>query len=328
MAIGEALGGIVGGVLGNNAAKMDRRHQKDMMKSMVEEYNKLGYPPDYSKALVLQELQRQGVYTPEMEQDLNDSIAESAMGQLTEDPNLLDAQKSALASLQNRAKVGLSAEDRAALNQVRSEVQRDSEAKRQQILQQMQSQGMGGSGASLMAQLQSAQGASDQASAASDSLMSQAQQRALQALSESGAMASGMRNQDFSVNSAKASALDERNRFLAENSINRQQRNVGSMNQAQRLNLDEQQRIADANAQMQNAEKQRQATAQQQTYQDKLKFVAGKTGQQQSLADFYGNTANAKAQAQVNMGKGIGGLGDSAAKAYATGGLSEAMPKK
>jgi hypothetical protein len=79
---------------------------------------------------------------------------------------------------------------------------------------------------------------------------------------------------------------------------------------------------------MQNAEKQRQATAQQQTYQDKLKFVAGKTGQQQSLADFYGNTANAKAQAQVNMGKGIGGLGDSAAKAYATGGLSEAMPKK
>ena len=31
MAIGEALGGVIGGFLGDNAAKMDRAHQKDAM---------------------------------------------------------------------------------------------------------------------------------------------------------------------------------------------------------------------------------------------------------------------------------------------------------
>jgi hypothetical protein len=326
MGIGESLGGIVGGILGNNAAKMDRAHQKDMMKSMLAEYDKLGYPPDYSKALVLQEFQRQGIYTPEMEQEIK--VAESEMGKIQEDTTLRDAQKSALASMQQRGKVGLSAEDRAALNQVRQSVQRDAEAKRQQILQQMASRGMGGSGAELIAQLQAGQGAAEQAASGSDTLMAQAQQRALQALGQSSDMAGNIRSQDFGVNQAKASAIDERNRFLSQNSIERQRQNVGALNTAQQTNLAEQQRIADANASMQNAEKQRQVEAQRQTYADKMAFVAGKTGQQQALANYYGNTANAKAQAQVNMGKGIGGLGDQAAQAYFTGGLSEAIPKK
>jgi len=324
--MGESLGGIVGGFLGANAAKMDRRHQKDMMKSMLAEYDKLGYPPDYSKALVLQEFQRQGIYTPEMEQEIQ--VAESEMGKLTEDTSLRDAQKSALVSMQQRAKVGLSAEDRAALNEVRQSVQRDAEAKRQQVLQQMAAQGMGGSGASLIAQLQAGQGAAEQAAQGSDSIMAQAQQRALQALGQSSDMASQVRSQDFGVNQAKASALDERNQFLARNSIERQRQNVGALNTAQQSNLAEQQRIADANIAMQNKEKQRQVDAQRQTYQDKMAFVAGKTNQQGALANYYGNTANAKAQAQVNMGKGIGGLGEQAAQAYFTGGASELIPKK
>lgn len=314
MAIGEALGGIVGGILGNNAAKMDRSNQKKMMKQMVEEYKKIGYPPDYAREIIMQELVRQGVYTPELEQDLSDSVAESAMGDIQEDPALREAQMGALSSMQKRGKVGLSAEDRAALNQVRSEVQRDSEAKRQQILQQMQARGMGGSGAELMAQLSSAQGAADQAAAGSDTLMAQAQQRAMEAIRQSAGMAGEVRGQDFGVASDKARAIDERNRFLAENTIARQQRNVQNLNQAQMANLQEQQRIADYNTQQKNAELLRQRDAEQRQYTDKLNYASGITGQQGKLANYYGDTANQKAQAQMNMAKGVGGMADAGYK--------------
>jgi hypothetical protein len=314
MAIGEALGGIVGGILGGNAAKMDRAHQKDAMKAALKYYTDIGYPPDYSKALVLQELQRQGVYTPELEQEVN--VAESEMGKIQEDTGLRDVQKSVLAQLGQLGKVGLGAEDRASLNQVRQGIQRDAEAKRQQVMQQMASRGMGGSGAELMSQLSAGQAAAEQASQQSDQIMAQAAAARRGALQQHADLASGVRSQDFGVNQAKATAIDERNRFLAQNTIARQRQNVGALNTAQQANLAEQQRIADANAAMQNAEKQRQATAQQQTYNDKLKWAAGASGQQQNLADYHGETAAAKAQAQKDIGSGIGGIADYGVKKF------------
>lgn len=321
MAIGETLGTIVGGFLGKNAAKSDLKNQKKLMQQAISEYTKLGYPPDYSKALVLQEFERVGILTPELEQEVE--IAASEMGQIEEDQSLRDSQRQALEMLKTRAQTGLGAEDRASLNQVRGEVQRDAEAKRQQIMQQMQARGMGGSGADLMSQLQAAQGASDQAATGSDAVMAQAQARALQALSDSGRMAGEIRGQDFGVESARAQALDERNRMLAQNSVARQRTNVGALNDAQKLNLGEQQRVADANIGMQNEEKRRQAQAQADRYNQQLQFTAGKTGQLRDMADFRGDQAQRKYQEQVAMGKGIGGLGDSAAKSFASGGMTD-----
>jgi hypothetical protein len=311
MAIGEALGGIVGGILGNNAAKMDRSKQKELMKQMVEEYKKIGYPPDYAKELILQEFTSAGLYTPEIEEDLNESVPESEVANIEEDPALRDAQLQALTAMQQRGRVGLSAEDRAALNQVRQQVQTDSQAKQQQILQEMQARGQGGGGAELAARLSASQAGADRASTASDTIMAQAQERALQALNSSGTMASNMRNQDFGIAEAQAQAVDERNRFLANNSIGRQTRNVAALNTAQQQNLANNQSISNANTTLANTEAQRQATALQQQYQDKLNYAAGITGQQGKLANYYGDTANAKAAAQVAMGKGVGQIADS-----------------
>lgn len=296
---------IIGGLVGNIAAQGDRDKQRAAMKAALSELNKIGTPPDLSKEILLQELQRQGVYTPQMEEEI--AVAESELGQLQEDPTLREAGVSALRMMQQRAKTGLSSEDRAALNQVRQEVQRDSEAKRQQILQQMQSRGMAGSGQELAMQLQAAQGAADQAAAGSDQLMSQAQQRALAALGQSSDMASRMRGQDFDVSSSKARAIDERNRFLAENSMSRQSRNVSTMNQAQQANLAEQQRIADYNTQMKNQEMLRQNQAQRDLFQDKLNLASAKSGAQTGQANFYGQQAQQTAQQFAGMGSAIGG---------------------
>lgn len=310
MALGEALGNILGGILGGNAASMDRSHAQDAMKQAAAVYDKIGLPPDTSKALILQQLHQVGMYTPQLEQDLNNTFAQSAVGNLQEDPNLRKAQTDALTSMQQRAKVGLSAEDRAALNQVRSQTQQDANANRQAVLQQMQSRGIGGSGASLVAQLQSGQDAQNLASSQSNSLMGQAQSKALQALGQSSDMASQLRGQDFSNNQVKTNAVDERNRFLANNSIARQQANVQSLNTAQHSNLQNQQNISNDNAQIANTEAQRQAQAQQDQYSQKLAYASGASNQLSNLGKFQMGLGNTKAQQQQDIGAGAGGVAD------------------
>lgn len=305
-AIAAVAAPVISGIMGGMSASKDRREQKKMMKRALAELEKVGLPPDLSGPLLLKEFERAGIYTPELEEDLSSEVKESTVAQIKEDPALRQAQLEALNSLQQRAKVGLSAEDRAALNQVRSETQRDSEAKRQQILQNMQSRGMGGSGAELMAQLQSAQGAADQAAAGSDTLMAQAQSRALDALGQSGRMAGDVRNQDFGVEETKARAIDERNRFLNENSINRQRANVGSLNEAQKLNLAEQQRISTANTQLSNAEAERQNQAKRDLYQDKLDLAKAKSAARVGQAAAAGERADRTASQYAGIGSAIG----------------------
>lgn len=297
----------LGGILGNAAASKDRKAAKQAMKKAIKELEAIGTPPDTAKALILQEFERQGVYSPELEQDLSDTFAESEMGKLTEDASLRDVQKSVLSELQNRARVGLSAEDRAALNKVRNEVQRDAQANRASVLSQMAARQMGGSGAELVSQLMAGQQAAELASQQSDNVMAQAQQRALQALSESANQASNIRSQDLNVNTARAQALDERNRFLMQNSIDRQARNVGNLNEAQKANLAEQQRIADANAQMANQEKQRQAAAKSSDFQNKLSLASAKAGAYTGQQQYHGQQAQNTAQQYANIGSGVAG---------------------
>jgi hypothetical protein len=306
MAGAAVAGPIIGGLVGNVMSQGDRRAQKNAMKKALKELESVGLPPDLSKEIIFKEFQRQGIYTPEIEEDLNNSVAESEVAKIEEDPSLRKAQSQALSMMQNRAKVGLSAEDRAALNQVRNEVQRDAEAKRQQVLQQMQARGMGGSGAALVAQLQAGQDAQNLASQQSDSLMGQAQTKALQALGQSSDMASNLRGQDFNVNNTKATALDERNRFLAENSIARQSRNVSTLNQAQLANLQEQQRINDANTQMANQEKLRQVGEQGALYDRTLGYKTAKANALTGQANFAGQQAANTAQMYSGIGNAIG----------------------
>jgi hypothetical protein len=295
---------IVGGLVGNYMAKGDKESQKKAMKQAMAELEKAGTPPDLSKALILQEFQKAGIYTPDLEEEIN--VAESEMGNLILSPDSKTAQMKALGLLGNLGKVGMGAEDRAALNQVRQATQRDAEAKRQQILQQMQAQGMGGSGASLMAQLGAGQQAAELASQQSDSLMANASSARRNAIEQYGRMAGEMRNTDYNQASEIARAKDERNKFLAQNSIERQRQNVGALNSAQQSNLQEQQRIADANNAMKNAETQRQSQAQRDYFQDKLGLASAKANALTGQANYYGQQAQNTAASYGAMGSAVG----------------------
>jgi hypothetical protein len=306
-AIGSIAAPVVGGLVGNLMGAGDRNTQRRMMAAALNELNALGVPPDLSREILFKEFERAGIYTPQLEEDVK--LAESEVGKIQEDPALKQQQVKALQQMQQRAQVGLSAEDRAALNQVRSQTQRDSEAKRQQILQQMQARGMGGSGAELMAQLQASQGASDQAAEGSDRLMAQAQQRAMEALRASGAMAGDIRQQDFGVEQTRASARDQLEQMKAQNSIARQRANVDRLNQGQMVNLQEQQRIQDANTQLSNAEKLRMRQAEGEFFDRKANLATTKANAMTGQAGFYGQQAQQTQNMMAGIGSGLGTAG-------------------
>jgi hypothetical protein len=297
---GAVAAPVIGGLFGASAAAKGRAAAAQAAQAALAQLNALGMPPDLSKELILQKFQEAGQLTPELEQQIQ--LQASEMGNVKEDPSLRANQMDVLNTLAQQSRGGLQAGDRAAYNELRSKVQQDSEAKRQQIMQQMQAQGQGSSGASLMAQLQSSQGAADQAAAGSDRLAATAAQNALAALSQRGQQAGQLRSQDFSNASALAQAQDQRNQFLMQNSSSMQARNIAAQNAAQASNLANKQQVSSANTQTANAELARQNQAKQQYWDSQMGLATAKA----NALNNQGTVAQQGANAQANMYAGIG----------------------
>lgn len=302
---------VVGGIMGSMSASAGRKQAAAAAAAALAQLNAIGMPPDLSKEIILQKFQSAGILTPELEQNIN--LQASQMGQVTEDAKLRGNQMDVLNTLGQVSRGGLQASDRAAYNDLRNKTQQDSEAKRQQIIQQMQAQGMGGGGASLMAQLQSSQGAADQQAAGADRMAAQASQNALAALAQRGQMAGGVRSQDFNVAQAKAQALDDRNKFLYQNSVAQQQRNIGARNAAQAANLQNAQNIGNTNTAQANAELLRQNQAKQDYFNSQLGLATAKA----NAINNQGTVAQQGAQAQANMYTGMGNAVGQGAAAFA-----------
>lgn len=294
------VGGLVGGIMGGKS----RKQQMAMMQQAYNELNKLGLPPDLSKEIIMREFESQGVLTPQLESDIN--LAASEVAKIQEDPSLKAAQMEALSTLGQVSRQGLRAEDRAALNEVRNQIARDTEARRQQVLQQMQARGMGGSGGELLAQLQGSQAAEDQASAQADRLAAQASQNALSALAQRAQLAGSVRSQDLTADEMRARALDERNRMLWQNSQALQQRNIAALNAAQQANLANKQRLAEMNVSQANQELQRQNEAKRDYWQDQLGLARAKASALTGQAQAYGQEAQRKQDMFSGIGSAVG----------------------
>lgn len=310
MAAAMVAGPVIGGIMGGISASSGRKAAAAAAAAALAELNKIGLPPDLSKEIIMKKFQSQGVLTPELEQDIN--LQASQVGQISEDAKLRGNQMDVLNTLGQVSRGGLQAGDRAAYNELRAKTQQDLQAKQQQMMQQYQSQGMGGSGAQMMAQLSGAQGAADQQSAGADRMAAQASQNALAALGQRAQLAGGVRSQDFSVAQAKAQALDDRNKFLAQNSVAQQQRNVAAQNQAQGANLANAQNISNTNTAQANAESLRQNQAKQDYFNSQLGLATAKA----NALNNQGTVAQQGAQAQANMYTGMGNALGQGAAAY------------
>lgn len=308
---GVVASSVIGGLMSSSSAKKAAKAQQAAAAAAFAELNKLGLPPDISKEVILKQFQNMGVLTPELEQEIN--LQSSEVAQIQEDPALRNAQMDALSTLGGVSRGGLRAEDRAAYNELRARVQQDAESKRQQILQQMQARGMASSGANLATQLQSAQASADTASAGADTLAADASRRALEALSQRANLAGSVRSQDMSAAEMRARAIDERNRFLYQNSVDRQRQNLSALNAAQASNLANQQRVSDMNVNQENEESLRQNEAKRQYYMDQLDLAKAKANalNSQGQAASAGYQARGAAQAGIAsaIGQGIGAYG-------------------
>lgn len=302
---GAAIAGpIVGGIIGNMASEGQRRAAEAAAAAALKEIDALGAPPDLSKRIILEKFKQAGVYTPQLEQEVNAGF--SKVEQIQEDPQLRQRQMEALQALQERSKTGFSAEDRAALNKVRGQVGTDLQGRLGSLQQQMQARGLGGSGAELAAMLSASQAASSEEAAAGDRLAAEASQRALQSALQTGQLGGQLRSQDFDVARAKAEAADRFNLFNAENSMARQARNVASQNQGQLYNLSEQQRSQDINTQMENAERQRMNEATRQYWQDQASRAGMRANARLGQSAMYQGQADRTAQQWAGGGAAIG----------------------
>jgi hypothetical protein len=310
MAVAAVAAPIIGGVIGNIASAGDRKKAEAAMREAVQIIDSVGAPPDLSREIIYQKLQQVGVMTPELEQAIDVGI--SKVEQIQEDPTAREAQVQALQAMSQLGKTGIGAEDRAALNQIRSEVQRDAEAKRQQIIQQAQMRGQAGAGAELAAQLLGAQAAADRSSAEGDRIAAQAADARRNALQQLASQSHQLRDQDFNVAQAKAKAADAFRQFDVQNQMGVQQRNVSSKNQAQQRNLEEAQRISDANTQQANQEKLRQAEAQRQYWADQLDLAKSRSGARSGMQNYYTGEADRTAR----MWQGIGYAAGQGATAF------------
>jgi hypothetical protein len=295
----QIIGGLLGGIFGGSG-KADEKYNQAVMA-----LESVGMPPNQARQVALEQFKSIGNLTPEMEQEI--ALAQSKVAGIQEDPRMKDAQMEALQTLQQYAKTGLTPQDRARYNQIRTNLARENEAKRQQFIQNTQARG-GYSGGTEAAMVMAAQQqASQQASEEADRMSAAAAMAALEGANRSGTLSGAIRGQDFDVNRIRAQAADENANVVFNAANSRQQRNVGAKNQAQEYNLRQAQDIANRNIEQSNAERYRQLNAERQYWQDKLS--RGKT-----MAELYageskrlGEQAQNTADRFKGIGAGVGG---------------------
>jgi hypothetical protein len=292
----SGLGGLVGGLFGsdNEEAAENARRQA------LQELSGVRIPTVEEQQIALERLQLQGELNPQMEGV--ESLGPSEMGAISLDPQLRAAQMAALRDMGSIARGGLSAADRANINEIRARNAQQVRAQEESIMQEMARRGTGGGNQELVARMQAAQMGANRASAEGDRIAAMAEQARREALTQQANMAGNVRGADFGEASAKAQAADAIARFNAANKQGVMTRNVGASREAEAANLTAKQRLADANVGLSNQQQQYNKALLQQQYLNQMAKAQAKA-----------NALTAEAQAQKQtaaqdraMGAGIG----------------------
>ena len=299
-----ASASAVGGLLGNILSGEDRRNAMQAYEQALAEINSIGAPPDLAREIMLQRFEQVGVLTPELEEAVN--LDAPKVAAIQEAPELRKAQMTALELIGQRAATGMGPEDRARLAEIQLQQARDTEAKRQQILQSYQQRGLGGAGSELAAQLQAASAGSAQAGEQGLQLAAQAQRAALEAAREYGALGGQIRGQEFDIARTKAGAEDQAAMARFNEAVARQQRNVATRMGVQQQNLATRQRVAEQNVAQANAELQRQRAAEAQQYGLAMQRAQLRSAAQQGIGQAQAGQAGQTAGMWSGLGAGIG----------------------
>lgn len=295
---------IAGGIMGNQAAAADRRAAEAARAQALAQFMNIQVPDIEQQRISPELVEYLGNYAPGMESAL--TLGPSSMEGIALDPRLEAAQMGALSQLSEIGQTGLLPGEAAALRQARRGAAAEAQAKSAQLMDEYARRGMGGSGMELAARLQAAQSGGDRLSQESDRLMEMAQQRALSAMSQGANLAGNIRQQSFGEKSDVAKAQDAIKSFNLQNQQGVQQRNVGSANQAQLRNIQEQQRLSEARAAQKNMAQQYNKELLQSQFGNQMQLAGARAGQYGSSATAAQDQAKRTADMWANIGSGIG----------------------
>lgn len=302
------LPALIGGAIGVASLINQQNQQKAQMDAMnraqdiinqvplpvLKEY----YPELYQQVIAL---------NPEAEQAV--TLGQTSLTGITTDPALKQAQMNALLKLQDVGATGMSATDQARLAQIQTEQQAALKGEQGAIQQNLATRGMGGGMSEMVAKNIAAQGAANRMSQQGLDVKAQAEQRALQALMQSGQLGGQMQQQDFSQQAQVAAAKDAIAKFNAANLQQVGSSNVQARNLAQQQNAQVAQQVAAQNVAEKSKAQMYNLGLAQQNYQNQLSKA---TGQTQGLA----NIAQTQAQQAAAQNQMIGGLLQTGAMYY------------
>lgn len=262
----------------------DNSKEQDRLNEALRLFTGIHVPTVEEQQVNLEELVQQGVITPDEAEFIRQDP--SAFEDLVVDPAGRQAELQALDKLQGIMESGgMDAQARARLSQIQDEIGTSSRGAREAIMQNAAERGIAGSGFELVNKLTEQQGAATRANQAAVQAAADAEQRALQAISQSGALGGQIRNQDYAQEAAKAQAIDQINKFNTANKQSVLNSNVDRRNAAQVTNLSEKQRVADTNVKTRNDQQQQNKALIQQKFNNEIAKAGGASGQLKNLAE-------------------------------------------
>lgn len=300
LAIAGALAPIIGGLIGQGQAAGAETDAENARKEALSQFAAINAPSIQDMLLNLEEYQSAGTMNPLLENLV--SRGPSGFENIQEDPRLRAQQMQALEQMAGLASGQPSSADMASFELARRNVAGDTQAKQQQILQEMQARGQGGSGAELMARLKGAQAGADRLSQAQMEEAKLMQNARMQALMQQGNMSQQIRAQDYNKSQDLAQAQDAISAFNAQNAQGVNSRNTGTQNDAQRMNLTNAQNIANSNTGMRNEQQAHNKNLNQTNFNNQMNLAGARAGQYNNQAA----ASQAQAAGIAGMWSGIG----------------------
>lgn len=217
--IGSIVAPLIGSLIGEFASAGDR---------------------EKAEALLLEASAQFNIPLPKLKEMVAEHLGPSAFEGVKADPNLRNAQVSAIDAFQKMATSGgLDPMARAQQAEALLAARQQEKGQRDAILSGYRRRGMGGSGMELAAQMGAASQAADRAGMESLGAAANAQQRAIDAWARSAGVAGQTRGQDFAEASRLAEARDAISRFNLQNrqDVHRYNNDLGQQGFDNRLGL-------------------------------------------------------------------------------------------
>lgn len=251
-----AIAGLVGGALVGIGAGGNTRRARVNLENTIAEYmnqlKSLDMPRYNDLKLSLERYARGEQLTMEQMQALQE--LDSEVSKIAYDKTAKQTQLDALAALKAKSRGGLSLQDKADLLNAQREIDRQQSGVQKSIIQNMQARGVAGSGVELAQRMAAQQQGAQLASQNALNVAGNAQNRAMQALTESSRLAGEIGDRQLGMDKMRANALDEMRRRNLERQQAAMQFNVSGKNLANQANWQRANTVADRNVDIGNTE--------------------------------------------------------------------------